>query len=338
MTSHKQSGLSVIELVVAMVISLLVLGGVYAIFQSNSSSYRVQEELSRLQENGRYAIQILTRDIRMAGFYGCATRTVNLLNTLNVNSTNYLWGKFDSPLRGFEAIPPDEWNEPLDATIIDAVKNSDVLCIRRAGNIPYSITAHGNGTDPLLLDGYAGLSRNDVVLASDCSDNAAIFQITNTPGPIGGVGHLVEFPPDEPPGNKSMDLGKDFTGGEITSLATTSYFVRKNTAGIPALYRRVGAGNSEELVEGVENMQILYGEDTNNDGDVDRYHDAAGIGSWDNVLSVRIGLLLMTVNEIHDVEPDPGPYILAGTPVIPPADRRLRRVVETTIGIRNRMQ
>lgn len=93
----------------------------------------------------------------------------------------------------------------------------------------------------------------------------------------------------------------------------------------------------EEIIQGIENMQILYGEDTTNDGDVDFYRTANSVANWNDVLSVRISLLVRTPDEIAQGDLDTTDYTLNGTVVDPPDDRRQRRVFTTTIGVRNKL-
>ncbi|NOZ37984.1 MAG: prepilin-type N-terminal cleavage/methylation domain-containing protein [Gammaproteobacteria bacterium] len=64
----QQRGLTLIELMVALVISLLILAGLFTVYQSNQRGYRLNEGLMHTQENGRFAIDFLSRDIRMAAF------------------------------------------------------------------------------------------------------------------------------------------------------------------------------------------------------------------------------------------------------------------------------
>ena len=66
----KQLGLTLVELMVAMLVGLLLMAGILKVFSSNQQTYRVTENLSRVQENGRYAIDILTRSVRKAGHAG----------------------------------------------------------------------------------------------------------------------------------------------------------------------------------------------------------------------------------------------------------------------------
>jgi type IV pilus assembly protein PilW len=94
---------------------------------------------------------------------------------------------------------------------------------------------------------------------------------------------------------------------------------------------------NQQFIEGVENMQILYGEDTNTDGVADTYVAANAVTVWDNVVSMRIALLMRTLQQDFTAPLDTATYNLLGTVVNPtPDDRHRRRVFETTIEIRNR--
>lgn len=68
-SKHKQSGLTLVELMVALLIGLILMWGVAQIFISNRQTYSTVDGLARLQENGQYALNLITREIRMAGYY-----------------------------------------------------------------------------------------------------------------------------------------------------------------------------------------------------------------------------------------------------------------------------
>jgi type IV pilus assembly protein PilW len=70
-TSRRQAGLTLIELMVAMVLGLVVAAGIISVFLSTSSSHRVQTQLARLQEDGRFAVTRLVQDLRMANAQYC---------------------------------------------------------------------------------------------------------------------------------------------------------------------------------------------------------------------------------------------------------------------------
>ncbi|MEH6473793.1 MAG: prepilin-type N-terminal cleavage/methylation domain-containing protein, partial [Halopseudomonas sp.] len=70
-TMNKQRGLSLIELMIAMVISSFLMLGVFEVFIGSSGTDRISHAFARVQENGRLAIDILTRNLRMTGYQGC---------------------------------------------------------------------------------------------------------------------------------------------------------------------------------------------------------------------------------------------------------------------------
>jgi type IV pilus assembly protein PilW len=114
---------------------------------------------------------------------------------------------------------------------------------------------------------------------------------------------------------------------------------------VPSLYRAVfdeaGTALAEELVEGVENMQVTYGVDTNGDGRADNYQTAALVADWNTVQTVRIGLLLATsysTTSQTEQRQDTTPFYDIGgmAQIAVQPDNRRRRVVVETVKIRNR--
>jgi type IV pilus assembly protein PilW len=92
---------------------------------------------------------------------------------------------------------------------------------------------------------------------------------------------------------------------------------------------------SNPLVEGIENMQILYGADTNSDNSPDYYVAAGTTGlNMAQVVSTRISLLAATIEDNLTSEPIPYTYNGATTT---PTDRKIRRVFNATIAVRNRL-
>lgn len=87
---HQQAGLSLVELMVALVIGLLLLSGVIQIFLGSKQGYNTQENISRVQETGRFATLFLTRSVRQAGYMSDHTRRPAQIYTANtaVTGTN----------------------------------------------------------------------------------------------------------------------------------------------------------------------------------------------------------------------------------------------------------
>ncbi len=150
---------------------------------------------------------------------------------------------------------------------------------------------------------------------------------------------------------------------QVGRFNAVRYFIRDNTEGIPSLFRVTFATNSnaemalanqEELVDGVQGMQILYGVDADSDGVPDQFLAAGAAGlttrnDWLSVISVRIALLMRTVDgigqltdsniyEVGDVRHCRAGIAPAPNPVCAvtwPTDNFRRRVFQTTISIRN---
>jgi type IV pilus assembly protein PilW len=199
---------------------------------------------------------------------------------------------------------------------------------------------------------------NDIVIVSDCQ-KARVFQATalaNAGGTIqitaGGAPGNIAFAWDPPPSGANFFSAADT---EVMKLRTYAYFVANNSAGHPALFRHNGiavAGFNnlpEELVEGIENMQILYGVDTDADGVANQYSPASAVNFTNPanpIVSVRISLLVRSRDNIPNRPTVPQTYPLAGTGITNSAngpsstglqpDQRLRKIFTTTIKIRNK--
>ena len=184
----------------------------------------------------------------------------------------------------------------------------------------------------------------DVAFVSDCK-SSDIFHVTGTSNITAGSpwlniahgGNLNTAPPH---------LSKNYQDdAEVFKPTSTSYYIGTGTGNLPALFNRDNLSDvSSELVEGVENMQILYGVDTDPtaDGVVDQYIKANAISTavppvipgWDRVIAVRISLLMRSVSEVATTSSS---YTFDGVSY-PPAggDRFLRQEYTSTVQLRNR--
>jgi type IV pilus assembly protein PilW len=101
-----------------------------------------------------------------------------------------------------------------------------------------------------------------------------------------------------------------------------------------SLFETPLGGNPVEIVNGVEDMQLVYGEDTGVDNFADVYVTAAGVTDWSRVVSVRISLLVGTAEDIGN---EKRPYTdLQGNAVTDPGDFKIRRLFTSTVSLRNR--
>ncbi len=353
-----QSGMSLVEILVALVISLVLIGGVIQIFIGNKLTYRVQDNLSRIQENGRYAIELLNQDIRMANYRGCAGPKASTAKNLLNNSSDINWDFLSTrPVQGFDN-PSSSWPSALtnaNLTSSNVVAGTNVVTVRgpdttNSGFVvsQTSNTAALQVSQPPALN----LQSNDIVMVADCSD-IVVFQISGSTPVVSGdlsqinVAHIANASGSSP-GNSNNNLNKIFTGAEVTRLSAKTYYIGTGASGQPALFRRTPINGPQELVEGVENMQIAFGVDdagicgtgSSDDGAIDCYRRADEItaAAWPKVRSIQIRLLLRSLE--NNMTPTTqsiaynGGTVNSGTG----ADRRLRQVFTSTIGLRNQLR
>jgi type IV pilus assembly protein PilW len=335
---RRQGGLSLVELMVAMAVSLVLLGGIYQIFFSSATSYSVNENYSRLQENARFAMGFLERDVRQAGYRGCRNDPAAFVNLLqDADQFDY---NFALPLEGFDAAAA-KWDRTLPKVVTAPRRGSDILALRNQleGTLSYLRTDMASRQAPLPIppgsqDQPYKSTGGDLVMVSDCQ-GATVFQISSY---IHGQGEVLHQGSAGSPGNRSDDLNRLYRrNAELGRVATVLYYVRNSAERVPCLYRKVGAAGAEALVEGVESMQILYGIDDDGDRAADRYLPASAALPWELVVSLRIGLLLRSLTEDPRGEVDNRVYDVNGQSVGPANDRHFRQVFSSTIGLRNRL-
>lgn len=376
----KQRGLTLIELLVSTGLSLLLMIGVATVFQANRTTFNVQEGISSVQENARIAMSKIESDIRNAGYYGCGSVTTNFRNLLNYSTDDqkFFWD-FGTPVQGAEAGTDGSLVPALPDSIADSstaapASYSDVLTLRFVDRADARVDRHINNSrgaatekGRMRVTGFKGLEVDDIVVASTCQ-NAVVFQITAMQN--AGTKKWVYFKSGSgTPGNidsgvlddnddslEVSDPGLSYTGGEIGVMKTRTYYVRDGASGEPALWR-VDNGTAQELVEGVENMQVSYGVDTNLDRIVDDYYTAKDIDdnspgnlAWDRVSTVRVSLVMRSRQddvldqadnlrvELSDTD-DTNNFVYFPNPASSSdKDKRLRQVFTTTVALRNKVK
>jgi type IV pilus assembly protein PilW len=353
-----QQGFTLVEIMVAMLLGLFLLGGGLQVVTHSKATYRTQEALSRMQEDAHFAMDFLARDIRMAGFMGCGSQTV-IKNTLNTPAS-FLY-RFENAIEGFEATSATAWTPAKDASITSpVVGDSDIIAIRMVDEQGFKVTAHATPTGDLTLApapiapadlapdipantanfkaaGFltgAAVNNCAIAVVTDCT-NTAVFQVSAIAGTV--LSHSAGI--CATPGNASNDLGKTYVNGQVYPINTIRYYIKLNPGNQPALYIKKGV-KAEEMIEGIEQMQILYGADTdvnpdgtpNPDGTANFYVTADKIADWRTVVSVRISLLVVSLDD--NLTDKPVSYTYNGL-LKTPNDRRLRKVFTSTIALRN---
>lgn len=319
---RRQLGMTIVELMIAMTIGLVILGAVSTLFINVQLSVRNADSMSRIQENARFAVELMARDVRMAGYIGCGNLASGTINTIakapvpQLNAANAIRGQ-DAPSGTIAGITLAGG----DTVTIMRGTGSDIHLV---GSVVPSNSVIQINSNP---DNFA---VGDVLMLSNCT-HTDVFRVTNAPSVASPI--TIEHGETTNEGFRVGTYGPD---AFVMRLARFVYFVGTNPdTNRPSLYRAntiAGAGVAEELVDNVENMEIEYGVDTNNDNAADEYRAAAAVTNWESVISVRLRLLVASAD--NNILPAAQSHTFNGTTV---SDRRMRQVFTTTIAIRNRL-
>ncbi|MGB7934102.1 MAG: PilW family protein [Gammaproteobacteria bacterium] len=275
-------GFSLVELMVALVITLILLAGIGQIFLSSKKSFVIQDSLGRLQENGRYAMETLAQDVRRAGFWGgnaditaiddhvggtgkVATddgtcTDVNWARML----THRIFGKNDTRA-GYTCLPPDTSHK------------GDILVVRYAA--PWEV---GDVTTPSFQD-------DQFYLRSSLFEGR-LFK---------GSDHDQSVNTIDAPAVRTAELVSH--GYFIHTSESSDPNKCTGSDAVPSLYRMtpvIRAGElkleAEEIAYGVDDFQVQYLVDTDKDNSVDDYFEEkdASDPMWDQVIAARIWLLV----------------------------------------------
>jgi type IV pilus assembly protein PilW len=258
----RSAGFTLVELMVAVTIGLLLTVAVAQLFVGSRKSYATTDDVSRMQENIRFAHDVLSRTIRMAGYKGYAGNM-----TVTVGTDVGIFAPPNLALDGLDG----------DGGALSAISKPDTLTVR--------------------YQGTGDIAGNPDGATLDCLGN-----------PVGPA-----------------------------TIVTNTFTIIKDAATDASSL----ACNDQPIVADVDNIQVLYGEETSLSGDssVDRYVPRHLVSNIDRVMSVRIALLFRTPNTGVRSSPDTTTYQLHGgqMPAFTGKDAtRIRRVTTTTIALRNR--
>ena len=345
----RMQGLTLIEAMVAITISLILLSGAITLFINNKVAYETNDNLSRLQENARFAIDFIIEDLRMAGYFGCRNSMDSVNNSIVAAAGDGTLEDTLNPLEGFDDSSL-AWSPSgnTDTTAVNILANTDAITVRRLSGTNVVVTDASPGQ--LTVEDSTGLAVNDLVGVSDCG-GADLFQITGLAGNVISHGALAREYISNGDANDSVNP-------IVSTFVGVRYYIGTDDNGDPALFREVlGPGIAplqQQLIDGVESMHIIYGVDTDNDNVPDTYVPAGDDAldsntEWGDVIAVRLSLLMRTTRPYGDPQ-DVGDinYQLTDDTFVVPDDvinvpdddtarRYKRRVFNTTVLLRNRL-
>lgn len=339
-----QRGLSLIEFMVAGVIGLILTLGLFQIFTSNRQAFDTTAASSNVQETGRIATQVMARAVRNADYWGCVDLG-NVWNNLDDTSADY-----DANVLGFgEGVTGGDNNADGTDSVLDG---TDTLTLRGTrGSLGIQIDSPMPNSSAILdVTGVADLAVGDIIVLSNCQ-GGDILQITQLPSGSSiqhNTGAALALGNGKNQGTCAGGGGSNClsqlydSGASVMLPYSEFFFIGTGTSGEPALFLRTGlmsggsVGDTQdiELVAGVEDMQILYGEDVDGDNSVDAYRTAATVSDMADVVSIRISFL---VRSAASGVLDSAQTLTFNGGAVDGSDLRLRRVYTMTSTIRNRM-
>ncbi|KUM40107.1 PilW family protein [Pseudomonas sp. EpS/L25] len=332
-----QRGLSIIELMIALLLGLLLMGGVLQLFLSSKRTYLTNAALSQVQESGRFALEFLAYDLRNAGYRGeCLSPLQPLPTTLTqqANGQDDLRLVMGAGIQGWSTASnaQNPANTPAWLTsIFNARANgSDVILLKHAADPPAGVVISGSTTSQISTTSATGLPQNRLLVIDD---PGACFLFANQSGPTDS--------------NVSVGGGQSFgrqyrTTAHLLLYQSAVYYLRDNGTGVPSLWRQAyNAPNqpAEELVGGIQQLQIRYAVgqasgQINLGADGQAYQDASAITDWQSVIAAQISLIAVS-NATNVVAPNQ--QVLFNNAAVTIPNGRLAQVFTLTVSLRNHL-
>ncbi len=305
-------GVSLIELMVALVIGSLLIGGAVTVYMQSRNTYRTNDVAARMQEVARYALDVIGPDVRLAGFWGLTNRPDSFTSGAGAVASDCgaNWTvNVTVPVEGRDAAATGGSGYNLACTVaagVTAVGWADLLIVRRA---TADMTALENGR----------------VQVQSNRETAALFSDGARPAGFGVA------PQSE---THNLIVGAYYVGEGPTVNGVRQFSLRRQTliggAGGPSI-------RDDEIIPGVQDLQVQFGLDVNGDGTVERYvnpQDAIPAGA--RIATVQLWLLVVSEErEIGFSDDRAYAYANANQAAAVFHDDRRRVLMTRTIQIRN---
>ncbi|MDH4483076.1 MAG: PilW family protein [Rhodoferax sp.] len=303
----RQRGLSLVELMISITLGMVAVAGAISIYLSNRNSYQLVEGAARVQENARFAVEFLGRDLREAGGIVCGGNLVQE-NVLESTEKAKWWGDWSTGLKGYNGtsdLPAKDFGTAKK----DRVSGTDAVVVWNASTADQDyplrqVTAFNASTNTFTLYFKTRLESSKGYVHTAC-DDARIATFTFT----------AAIPKDTDGGSYTLTAAKTLTnpikpGGFVNRLRASAWYigVSSNDSSVRSLYREsLGmdsgspASEAEEVLENVQNMVITYLQGDGNGAPstaATDYVKADAVSNWANVLAVRVVLTLATPDKV----------------------------------------
>jgi type IV pilus assembly protein PilW len=330
---RRQRGMTLVELMVAMLLGLVVTGVAVSVFLASRSSFKTNMAIGEVQDGSRIAFELLTRDARQASLTGCGNGTF-IANVLKNSGTDW-WANWGNAVRGYEAGSTDPAVTTGTATgnRLAATDSVQLIGSESAGLSIQNATA----ASVTLWSAATDWKNGDALLICD-PDHAALVQL----GGGEGTASLTWTTTGANPGNCAADLGFPTaapvppatactaeaytfrTNAQVSRLNAADWYIGTNPTGGQSLYRMTLSNSSgslgataQEIVRNVTDMQILYHQSSEAN-----YVDASAVTNWNEVDAMQVTLTLASTTKQTVTDNNA---------------KSLNRTVTTVIALRNRV-
>ncbi len=298
-------GMTIVELLVAMVIGLFLVGATYSMFLAYKRSYTITDQVSRMAENGRFALHLVSSDVRLAGFFGEAS-VYNVDRGRNLgevsNDCSGVAAAYD--LDNYIVVAEADDDGAALGCIDDAVPDTGILIVKSV--LPQRLAAAAD--------------ENKIYVATNRLQGVLFSGDDPSPPSISGTG--------------------DVPNGDYWEYRFVAYYIRAGA--VPSLARKVmqfSGGQqqivTQDIVEGVEELRAMAAVDGDGDGRVDRVLAPDAVDDWTDVAHLQLFLLVRSVEPEAGYEDDKT-YSLGEVDFGPVGDNFKRTLLEGSVALRNR--
>jgi type IV pilus assembly protein PilW len=372
---QRAAGFTLVEAMIGLALSSTIMLGVSQLFSANSQTYNMLTGQSAMQQSARFALANISNSVQSAGYTGCFSTNEEVYKTFS-KDLPYEYD-IESPMLAYEG-EATVWNPDIENVLPKTIGVTDTNVYKDqllGKNTGINTAAILNGTDIITLNYVAqkrhqlsadmATSNEEIDLEttnydfdtdhlahiSDC-EKQTVFRVTGFTGDL-KIQH--DSTPDS--SNAANQYTNDFTrlaefnsfdneDTTVSAIMSDTYYIAPSEStnrtgqNVMSLWRKSGIRAPTELVDGVEDLQVKYGVDTDDDNIPNKYVDADEVSDFVDVLSVRISVVANSIEDVGAIAPPThGCLADSGRQYCKPDllyDGMLRRRFTETIALRNR--
>lgn len=359
---RSQTGFTIVELMISLVLGLIVVGGSLALFMTQRVTSKMAGQMVDVQAEGRVALDALARDLRSAGDFGCWP----VSNPIDARLNQMVFDVYQGGIRGFDSGSALGSNTAASsATSASASSAASSSASSSSASSLYGVAsvraASPEDSSVLALTGVFGtvtttaadmgsetgavvvktpvqpLKANDVLLITDCV-NWVKFQVTAaTPGDTAGtlsLTHEAGVTNAWGRGNQNGALGASFKKDSTVGRLDTIWWFIGTVNEKRGLYRLSPRDGVAVLVsDKVQALELRYDVDSNSDGVADQLdRSAADVSDWTQVRSASIRMLMRSDSMVSGSN---GTTVTSFAGQSVPADKHLYMPLQMTVALRN---